>query len=197
MCSLRTNTSASHPAGPAPPSRPAVRRPTRPARGVSAFWIRQINRLSTSCQPVVVFLHRFTWDFACSCFWGDIQKTCLRFLGEYERRWTNISPGRTVLSASVPARLRPYAPPCASTRTAHGMYGFWNRQVVQDRCVRCFEGEVGLSSMRTELSASRSARPCLAPPRRRAPPRSEPPVLCSGFGLDKSKRGRSFILRGV
>ena len=41
----RTNPSASHPAGLAPPSRPAVRL-TRPARGVSGFWIRQVQSMS-------------------------------------------------------------------------------------------------------------------------------------------------------
>ena len=29
--------------GPAPPSRPALRRPTRTARGVSGFWVRQVT----------------------------------------------------------------------------------------------------------------------------------------------------------
>ena len=33
---------ANKPAGPAPPSRPAVRRPTRPARGMSGLWIQQV-----------------------------------------------------------------------------------------------------------------------------------------------------------
>ena len=40
-----------------------------------------------------------------------------------------MSPGRNVLSASSPARHRPAAPPCAPTRTARGMSGFWIRQV--------------------------------------------------------------------
>ena len=37
---------ANKPARPAPPSRPARRRRTRPARGVSEFWIRQVKQLS-------------------------------------------------------------------------------------------------------------------------------------------------------
>ena len=37
---------------------------------------------------------------------------------------------RIVLSASSPARLRLAAPPCASTRRARGMCGFWIRQVL-------------------------------------------------------------------
>ena len=30
-----------------------------------------INRRSTACQPRVLFLHRFIWDFLCSCFRND------------------------------------------------------------------------------------------------------------------------------
>ena len=41
----RTNTSAAHPAEPAPPSRPAVRHATRIARGMSGFWILQIRKI--------------------------------------------------------------------------------------------------------------------------------------------------------
>ena len=40
-----------------------------------------------------------------------------------------MSPGRTILSASSPARLRPAAPPCAPTRLARDMSAFWIRQV--------------------------------------------------------------------
>ena len=40
-----------------------------------------------------------------------------------------MSPGRTVLLASSPARPRPATPPCAPTRPARGMSGFWTRQV--------------------------------------------------------------------
>ena len=61
------------------------------------------------------------WHFACSCFWGNVRATCIHCLGGYEGR---LSPGRTVLSASSPARPRPAAPPCASTRSARGMSGF-------------------------------------------------------------------------
>ena len=42
-----------------------------------------------------------------------------------------------------------------------------------------------LSPGRTDLSASRLARPRPAPPPRRAPPRPDPSVVCSGFGPDK------------
>ena len=45
MCPAQRNPSASHPAGSAVPSRPAVRRPTRPARGVSLLWVRQVRIL--------------------------------------------------------------------------------------------------------------------------------------------------------
>ena len=40
----------------------------RPTRGISGFWVRQIQ---------------FTWNFACSCFRGDAQATFLRSLREY------------------------------------------------------------------------------------------------------------------
>ena len=40
--SCANKKSASHLAGPAPPSRPAVRCPNRPAHGVSGLWIRQV-----------------------------------------------------------------------------------------------------------------------------------------------------------
>ena len=40
-----------------------------------------------------------------------------------------MSPGRTLLSASSPAQPRPAVPPCAPTRAARGMSGFWTRQV--------------------------------------------------------------------
>ena len=68
-----------------------------------------INRLSTGCQPPVVFPHRLTWDFARSCFWGDVQETCLCFrcLGGYGGR---SSPGRNVLSAARSARPPRRAP---------------------------------------------------------------------------------------
>ena len=53
-----------HPAGPAPPSRPVVRRPTRPVRGVSGFRIRQVwTILHTPCCQ--------TWKQRCSHAFHD------------------------------------------------------------------------------------------------------------------------------
>ena len=40
-----------------------------------------------------------------------------------------MSPRRTVILANSPARPRPATPPCAPTRSACGMSGFWTRQV--------------------------------------------------------------------
>ena len=74
-----------------------------------------------------LFFHRFTWDFACSCFLGDVQTGCLRCFGGYEG---GLSPRRTVLLASSPARPSLANPPCAPTRFASGMSGFWTRQVM-------------------------------------------------------------------
>ena len=53
-----------------------------------------------------------------------------------------MSPGRIVLSTSSPDRPRPAVLPCASTRPARGMSGFWIRQVVLHRIsiVRASEG---------------------------------------------------------
>ena len=68
-----------------------------------------------------------TYDFACACFWENIQGTCPRCFGGYEGR---LSSGRTVLLAPRPTRPRPGVPPCASNRPARGMSGFWIRQVV-------------------------------------------------------------------
>ena len=53
LCPAQTNLLASHPAGPAPPSRPAVRRPTRPARGVSGFWIRPVKSVELGLEPAM------------------------------------------------------------------------------------------------------------------------------------------------
>ena len=98
------------PASLAAPPRAA---PTRPARNVFGFWIQQI-------------FVRFAYDFACSCFWGDVQASFLRCVGRYAGP---LFPGRTVLLAPSPARPRPAAPPCAPTRPARGMSGFWTRQL--------------------------------------------------------------------
>ena len=51
-CPARRNPLASHPAGPTVPSRLAMRRPNRPARGVSVFWTRQVflRRTLFLCQ---------------------------------------------------------------------------------------------------------------------------------------------------
>ena len=46
--------------------------------------------------------------------------------------------------------------------------------------------ERGLSSCRIDLTASRPIQPRAAPLLRRAPPRPDPPVVCPGFGFDKS-----------
>ena len=93
----------------------------------TALLVPLINRFSSSCQPVAVFLHRFRKHFACSCFWRDVRATFLRCLGGYEGR---LSPGRTVLSSFSPARRRPAAPPCAPTRIARGMSGLWTRHSI-------------------------------------------------------------------
>ena len=102
----------------------------------SVHWsaARKKSASRSAVKPLVnrslcsfVGLHRISLVRASGlCFWRVVQETCLRCLGRYEGR---LSPGRTVLSASRPARPRPATPPCAATRPARGMSRFWTRQV--------------------------------------------------------------------
>ena len=75
---------------------------------------------------MILYLRRFTGDFACSCFWKDVEATFFRFLGGIGGP---LFPGRIVLLAPNLARPRPAAPPGAPTRPACGMPGLWIRQV--------------------------------------------------------------------
>ena len=134
MCPARTNLSASHPAGPAPPSRPAVRRPTGPARGVSGFGIRQINRLPTAGQLRALIPQRFTLEFPCLCFRGVVQDICLRCPGGQEGR---LCPARTNPSAFHPAGPALPGRPAVRrpTRPARGVSGIWIRQVAHSQSI--------------------------------------------------------------
>ena len=108
-----------------------------------------INPLSAARRPRVLFLHRFIYNFLCSCFqrdidnsllvkcgsvphrftwdctysyfWRVVQDICIRCLEGYEK-W--LSSGRTVLLASRPNRLRPAAPPCAHPPVICSVFGF-------------------------------------------------------------------------
>ena len=91
-----------------------------------ALLVPVINRLPTACKPVILFPHSVYMGFRLFVLWRDVQAMCLRCFGGYEGR---LSPGRTVLSASNPARPRPAALPCAPTRPARGMFEFWVRQI--------------------------------------------------------------------
>ena len=46
-----------------------------------AAVVLRINRSSAARQLLVVFPHRFKWDFLCSCFRGVIQDSCPRCSG--------------------------------------------------------------------------------------------------------------------
>ena len=151
-----------------------------------------MNQLSTAGQPLILFLRRFKWDFACSCFWRDVQATFLRCLGGYGGPFV---PGRIVLLPRNLARPRPAAPPGAPIRPARGMSGFWIQQVTLEFVCPCFRRFVQdssprfsgknkkgrLSPRRDDLSAFRPAPHRPAPPPSRAPPRPDSPAVCQGF----------------
>ena len=56
------------------------------------------------CQPRALFLHRFTWDFLCSCFRRDVHNFCLWFA----------SGSKGLFSPSEPTRRHPVLPGPAS-----------------------------------------------------------------------------------
>ena len=103
---------------------------------------------------------------------------------------------------SYPTPRCPVAPPCAApTRPARGVSGFWIRQVGLHRnSLVCASGGTfggrffdALESARKDCSLGaqfywRTVLLDPAPPPRRAP-RRDPPVVCSGFGFDKSHAG--------
>ena len=72
-----------------------------------ALAVPRLNRWSTAGQPLVLFRHRFTWDFLSSCLRRDVQNCCLRYPGGLEGR---LPSGPTEMSAPWFAQLRP-APP--------------------------------------------------------------------------------------
>ena len=106
----RTGLLASNPERPRPATPPCA--PTRPARCMSGFWIRQV-----------------TYGFACLCFWRDVEASFFRCLGKYGDL---LFTGRIVLLAPNLDRLRLAVPPGAPTRPARSTSGFWVRQVGLD-----------------------------------------------------------------
>ena len=71
----------------------------RSAARNKGLLVPQINQLATGRQPLVLFFPRFTYDFACSCFWRNV-RDIFSIPWEYAER---LSPGRTDLSAFGPA----------------------------------------------------------------------------------------------
>ena len=126
------------------------------------------------------------------CFWGNVQATCPRCFGEYEE---GLFPRQTVLLANCPARPRPATPPCAPTRPARGMSGFWARQVKNELDCSCFQRDVQESFLDLPeenregylRAGSTQWRPVLlAPPRPAAPlcaARTRPARGVSGFWI--------------
>ena len=73
-----------------------------------------------------------------------------------------LSPRRTVLLASSPARPRPATPMCAPTRRARGMSGFWTRQVLReqyDRLVVALTKPNTVPGNTTEVCLNQAAPP--------------------------------------
>ena len=94
-------------------------------------------------------------------------------------------PRRTVLLANSPARPRPATPPCAPTRPARGMSGFWARQVRYELDCSCFRKDVQDSVLdllegkregylRAGSTQRRPVLPCPASPRCPAVRRPDP-----------------------
>ena len=74
-------------------------------------------------------------NVACSCFWGVVEAMFFRCFGWYGGGFCS---RRTVLLAASLARPRPVSSPCAATRPARGMSGFWTRQVffLRETCLK-------------------------------------------------------------
>ena len=124
-----------------------LRMPTRGiCRRVTSVSVRRLaafrpagSRRSSFCTSPRLFTTASRAPLTSSTL-NVIQEMCLRCFGGYEGR---LSPGRTIPSASRSARPRPAAPPCAPTRPARGMSGFWTRQV-QIYISRCLEGAMSI-----------------------------------------------------
>ena len=142
-------------------------------------------------------LHRFTWDFLCSCLQKDIQDSFPRYPGGLERR---LAFGPLEPSASYSAWPRRAPPPRRAPRgpeppvvcSGFGLDRLRIRLFVLPKRrsgqFSRFAGgqEGGLSLGRIDLTASRPTQPRPASPPRRAPPRPDRPVVCSGFGFERS-----------
>ena len=67
-----------------------------------------------------MFIHRFTEDYACSCFWKVVQATCLRCFGGYEEClslgdqfcWHPVLPDPTPQPRRAPRPEPPVVCPC-------------------------------------------------------------------------------------
>ena len=84
-------------------------------------------------------------------------------------------PGRPVLSASRPARPGPAAPPCAPSRRARGMFGFWNHQTFTGHALH----ENGLQRQKCvgPLVSSQEQRALLVPRLNRSSTAGQPRIL--------------------
>ena len=95
-----------------------------------AAVVPQLSRWSTIGQSLVLFLHRFTWDFACSCLQRLAEERGLSSIVWWVQGTVASWANRPIGVLCCPAPPRPAVPPCAApSRPARVMSGFWVRQV--------------------------------------------------------------------
>ena len=141
-----------------------------------------INRLSTACQPVIVFLHRFYIGFPLFV----LPKNRSRQLSSMPQKphrtavfWANRPVGYPSYRTAAPLHRR--APPRPDPPVVCPGFGF-------DRSFRtCVFDALGGKRDGCLLGEPTRRRPVLPGPARprRAPPRPDTPAVCPGFGLDK------------
>ena len=147
----------------------------------------RINRLSTGCQPRVLFFHLFPYEFLFVCFRRDINQSCIRCPGVQEGRLT-LGPIKPSVSRFT--QLCPAPPPCRAPPKPTRLLYVWVLDItsVLGESLRGFVFDA-LGGTRDacplcDLFCRRPVLPDPAPPPRRAP-RPDPPVVCSVFELDK------------
>ena len=144
-----------------------------------------------------------SWETQCSSSSSDsyesaYSRTCLALKGFTEtnrRRYTGQRPGTKSARGpgDQPVVNRGFCSSIGLHRISFVRASEASRTVSSIR----WEQEGGLSLGQIDPTASRPVQPRLPSPPRRAPPRPDRPVVCPGFGLDRSIWGpvRSFYAR--